>query len=90
MKGQIAITKLQVDRNRMGWSVFDFFKDRLREYTTSASAGWYAYKLKGGIYYFLWADSNEWATEKYLDSLKRDGYILAFPIDKQPITDAFK
>jgi hypothetical protein len=89
MKGQIAILKLEVERNNMGYNVFDFFKDALSKYTTSTRAGWYAYILRDGVYYFLWTDYKKLPSKKYLDLLKKDGYILAFPIHHQTISDTF-
>jgi len=89
MKGQIAIPEILVKNNKLGWNVFDFFKNELSQFATSAKAGWYAYILRDGVYYFLWSDGNEWATEKYLDLLKKEGYILAFPIHKQTISEVF-
>ncbi len=90
MKGQIAISKLEVEKNNMGWNVFDFFNDAIKEYKLDQRAGWYAYILRDDIYYFLWADGNEWATEEYLDLLEKDGYTLAYPISSQQIQDHFK
>lgn len=80
MKGQIAITKWEVENNEMGWNVFDFFKEILKHYSTSARAGWYAYILRDGIYYFLWTDSDisTRPSKKYLNLLKRYGYNIPY------------
>ena len=89
MKGQIAITEITVKNNKMGWSVFDFFKRELKKCTDDLQAGWYAYKLEGDIYYFKWTDfSSNRPSDKYLNALKGDGWILG--IQPQTIEDAFK
>lgn len=43
-----------------------------------AEAGWYAYRLKDGIYEFLWADKSEKVREwkKHLAFLKKDGWTI--------------
>lgn len=87
MKGSIAITEIEVKHNKMGWSVFDFFKASLERFTTSNRAGWYAYKLIDGIYYFLWCDEDHTPSEKYLKALKKDGYNIG--ITSQCISDYF-
>jgi hypothetical protein len=89
MKGQIAISKINVRYNKMGWNIFDFFKFELRYWSTSPRAGWYAYILRDGIYYFLWSDNDYHPSQKYLDSLKKDGWILSHPIDMRTISAAF-
>lgn len=78
MKGQIAFSKLEVERNNMGWSIFDFFKESLKKFTTSSSAGWYAYILKDDVYYFLWCDKEDHPSQNYLNLLKKDGYNVPY------------
>lgn len=77
MKGSIAISKILVDNNALGWGVFDFFKLELKAFTELPSAGWYAYKLIDAIYYFYWCDLYSRPTKKYLKALKEDGWNMA-------------
>lgn len=88
MRGTIAITETEVKYNKIGWTVFDFFKHHLKQFTVMSGAGWYAYKLENGIYYFKWADGNYRPSNKYLEALKKDGYELG--ISAITIEDAFK
>ena len=72
MEGQIAITEDLVNQNKMGWGIFDFFKHQLKSFTSSITAGWYAYKLEDGIYSFRWCDQDDRPSKGYLKALERD------------------
>ena len=76
MRGSIAISEDVVKYNNMGWSVFDFFKHELKRLTSERSAGWYAYRLHDGIYYFYWCVGSTGLSSRYLLALKEDGFTL--------------
>lgn len=76
IRGQIAITEEEVMLNKMGWNEFDFFREILKQYTDKPCAGWYAYKLEDGIYYFLWEEEFKPLLIKYLKALHKDGYTI--------------
>jgi hypothetical protein len=79
MHGEIAITEDEVKGNLMGWDAFDFFRFKLKSFTLSPAAGWYAYKKKEGIHYFKWLVMNEddfQLTYKYLKAHEQDGWTI--------------
>lgn len=88
MEGQFVITEIEVKNNKMGWGIFDFFRHHLDTITKEPSAGWYAYILENGIYYFLWCDKEDRPSDKYLQALKADSYNVG--ITPTTIEDAFK
>ncbi len=79
--GQVAIPEERVKQNNMGWNQFDFFAYELRVLLgveAAMYAGWYAWKLKDDMYYFRWTYGGEWQlSDRYLKSLKADGWVLA-------------
>jgi hypothetical protein len=79
MKGQIAISKTELDR--LGEDKLDAFKYALSQYTDDPCAGWYASILRDDIYYFLWADSSYKPSDRYLKSLAEDGYQIPYQLD---------
>jgi hypothetical protein len=89
MQGEIAITEDTVKYNKMGWSVFDFFRHELQIFTTSRRAGWYAYIKRDSVYYFKWIDfeDEEKITKPYLELLRKDGYCIG--MSATVIEDAF-
>jgi hypothetical protein len=76
IRGSIAITNLQVENNKMGWDVIDFFKHALKsQYTGYIYSGWYARIEIDGIHRFLWCDSTTYyPSKKYLKALQDDGW----------------
>lgn len=89
MRGSIAIPEEVVKNNQMGWTVFDFLKRGLKRYTDSPRAGWYAYRLRDGVYQFLWTDEHL-PSEFFMKELEKDGWNTSVRITSQVITDAFK
>ena len=89
MRGSFAITKIEVDNNKMDWTIFDFFKYYLKSRPEiGPGAGWYAYKLVDKVYYFKWTDGNSrFPGKRYLDGLRSDGWTVG--ITSQVIQDAF-
>jgi hypothetical protein len=84
-KGSIAIAEIEVTHNNMNWNEFDFFDYKLKFFTKDKNAdikaGWYAYILKDGIYYFRWCVNGYKLPVEYLKALKKDGYTLAYEYD---------
>ncbi len=78
--GQVEIPEVRVKSNNMGWNQFDFFKHELRTLLgveAAIYAGWYAWTLKNGVYYFRWTYGGEWQlSDRYLKSLKAEGWVL--------------
>jgi hypothetical protein len=88
MRGEIAICETVVKYNNMGWGVFDFFKSELRQFTTNRTAGWYAYILRDGVFHFKWTEGyDRFPSDKYLNSLKEDGWNVG--INPTVIEDTF-
>ena len=79
MHGQIAIPKIEVDENGLGFNEIDFFQKELQKFNPPIGTGWYAWKLEDEIYYFKWA--NFMPSTKYLKALQDDGWYLAYPIE---------
>lgn len=79
MKGQIAISKTEIDR--LQEDKIDAFRYALSQYTDDPCAGWYASILRDNIYYFLWADSSYKPSERYLRLMKEDGYEISYKLD---------
>lgn len=75
--GSIAIPEMDIKNNRMNWNVFDFFKAKLKEFTSPIYAGWYAYKLIDKVYYFKWKDQKEKLSSAYVNALIDDKWIVA-------------
>lgn len=78
--GSVAVVESIVERNFMGWGLFDFFKFELRNLLGEDhyKAGWYARKSIDGIHYFKWAERGYKPSEKYLNLLKQDGWITIY------------
>jgi hypothetical protein len=76
-KGSIAISLEEIENNRMGWDVNDFFKFYLRKYTDDVCAGWYARKLQNNLWIYYWVDSGFELPGKYLKALQNDGWEIS-------------
>lgn len=85
MKGQIAIPKIEVDQNQIGFTVYDFFKSEVRKFTNSILVGWYAMKLKDDIYYFKWCDHKDRPKREYLKALQENGWEIPYPINYEKL-----
>lgn len=84
MNGNIHISKLEVDQNTAGLTVFDIFKLKLKSFTPDTSAGWYAYRLDAGIYQFMWKDKFYTPKIKFLQYLRERGWTLSAEIPDLP------